>query len=74
MNIELPINEPEEPIKRYVVRVSATCYADVEVTCRESELWDKIEWMMETNDLREDHFDTVDLDSADIDNYNEVEK
>ena len=74
MNTELPINEPEEPITKYVVRVSATCYADVEVTCRESELWDKIEWMLETNDIRDIDFDTVDLDSADIDNYNEVEK
>lgn len=72
MNIELPVNEQEDLLKEYSVRVSATCYADVTVRCRESEIWEKIQWMLETNDLREIDFDTVDLDSADIDDYDEV--
>lgn len=72
MNTELPINEPEEPVKQYAIRVSATCYADVNLRCRESEIWEKIQWMLETNGLREIDFDIVDLDSADIDTYDEV--
>lgn len=74
MNTELPINEPEEPVMEYKVRVSATCYADVTLRCRESEIVEKIQWMLETNDIRDIDFDTVDIGSADIDNYNEVEK
>lgn len=72
MNIELPINEPEEPIKQYAVRVSATCYADVTLRCRESEIWEKIQWMLETNGIKEEDFDTVDMGSADVDFYDEV--
>ena len=72
MNTELPINEQEELVKQYAIRVSATCYADVTLHCRESEIWEKIQWMLETNGLREIDFDIVDLDSADIDAYDEV--
>ncbi len=72
MNIELPINEPEEPVKEYSVRVSAMCYADVTVRCRESEIIDKIEWMLETNEIKEEDFSVVDMESIGINFYDEV--
>ena len=72
MPYEYPIDEPEEPIKEYSVRVSATCYADVTVRCRESEIWEKIDVMLANDELREVDFDMFDLDSADIDDYDEV--
>jgi hypothetical protein len=52
--------------------VSATCYADVTLHCRESEIVEKIEWMLETNDIRDIDFDTVDMSTADVDFYEEV--